>query len=31
MREKTAEELQTLAEIKAKLYTALLMARLRRG
>jgi hypothetical protein len=31
MREKTAEELLVLAEIKAKLYTALLMARLCRG
>jgi hypothetical protein len=31
MREKTAEELLVLAEIKAKLYTALLMAKLRRG
>jgi len=31
MREKTADELRALAEIKAKLYTALLMAKLRRG
>jgi hypothetical protein len=31
MREKTADELRVLAEIKAKLYTALLMAKLRRG
>jgi len=31
MREKTAEDLRVLAELKAKLYTALLMARLQRG